>query len=190
MTALSAADWPALDPSWESLFANGVTADEFLSPEVADCPWVEIAPPDCTYGSSSAPTKVVIVGDSVGSGYAEILRQIAVNSNGKLQTINETMASCVFTQDDIYREGASLACEGRKNSAVDLINTIKPDAVIISNAYTDERIQGRFARHDHGGMVGFDARIVERFRGSTNKVVLLSPPAQRRSDPGLHQQAQ
>jgi peptidoglycan/LPS O-acetylase OafA/YrhL len=175
-TALRAADWPPLDPTWESLFANGVTAKEFLSPEIAKCYWAEIAPPECTYGSSSAPTKIVIVGDSVGSGYAEILRQLAVNSNGRLQTINETMASCVFTQDLIYREGASPACEGRKNSAVDLINTIKPDAVIISNAYTVERVQG--ASRDMTMEEWSDSlhRIVDRFRGSTNTVVLLSPP--------------
>jgi peptidoglycan/LPS O-acetylase OafA/YrhL len=175
-TALRASDWPALDPSWESLFANGVTVDEFLSPEIAKCYWAEIAPPECTYGSSSAPTKVVIVGDSVGSGYAEILRQLAVNSNGKLETINETMASCVFTQDDIYREGASPACEGRKNSAVDLINSIKPDAVIISNAYTDERVQGSSRDMTMAEWSDSLQRIVDRFRGGTNKVVLLSPP--------------
>jgi hypothetical protein len=123
-----------------------------------------------------APTEVVIVGDSVGSEYAEILRQLAVNSNGKLQTINETMASCVFTQDLIYREGASPACEGRKNSAVDLINTIKPDAVIISNAYTDERVQGSSGDMTMAEWSDSLQRIMDRFRGSTKRVVLLSPP--------------
>jgi hypothetical protein len=175
-SALTATEWPPLDPSWESLFANGVTVDEFLSPEIAKCPWVAVAPPECTYGSSSAPTKVVIVGDSLGSQYAEILRQLAVNSNGKLQTINETMASCVFTQDLIYREGASPACEGRKNSAVDLINTIKPDAVIISNAYTDERVQGSSGDMTMAEWSDSLQRIMDRFRGSTKRVVLLSPP--------------
>lgn len=175
-TALSATEWPPLDPSWESLFANGLTVDKFLSPEIAKCPWVAVAPPECTYGSSSAPTKVVIVGDSVGSQYAEILRQLAVNSNGKLQTINETMASCVFTQDLIYREGASPACEGRKNSAVDLINTIKPDAVIISNAYADERVQGSSRDMTMAEWSDSLQRMMDRFRGSTKKVVLLSPP--------------
>lgn len=175
-TALSAAVWPPLDPSWESLFAQGVTVDEFLSPEVAKCPWVEIAPPECTYGSSSAPTKIVIVGDSVGSGYADVLRQLAANSNGKLQTINETMPSCVFTQELVYREGASPACEGRKNSAVDLIDTIRPDAVIVSNAYTDERVQGASRDMTMAEWADSLRRIVERFRGSTKSVVLLSPP--------------
>jgi peptidoglycan/LPS O-acetylase OafA/YrhL len=175
-TALSATEWPPLDPSWESLFANGLTADKFLSPEIAKCPWVAVAPPECTYGSSSAPTKVVIVGDSVGSQYAEILRQLAVNSNGRLQTINETMASCVFTQDLIYREGASPECEGRKNSAVDLINTIKPDAVIISNAYADERVQGSSRDMTMAEWSDSLQRMMDRFRGSTKKVVLLSSP--------------
>jgi SGNH domain (fused to AT3 domains)/Acyltransferase family len=175
-TALRALDWPPLDPSWESLLANFGTGELDFTPEIVKCYPAAIAPPECTYGSPSAPTKIVIVGDSVGSGYAEILRQLAVNSNGKLQTINETMSSCVFTQVAIYRKGVSPNCEGRKNSAVDLINTIRPDLVIVSNGYGDAQVQGTSRVMTMAEWSDSLHRIVDRFRGSTNKVVLLSPP--------------
>ncbi|KAA0110336.1 acyltransferase family protein [Mycolicibacterium sp. P1-5] len=174
--ALGAVDWPPLSPSWDSLF--GDIGHALLSHEIAQCRLTAVAAPQCTYGSQSAPITVVIVGDSVGSSYAESFRELAVNSNGQLRVINETMEGCVFTQDPVNHEDTFVSeCEGRKDSAVDIINTIRPDAVIISNIYREtDRTQGSSEKMTVVQWAESLSRILDRFRGNTNKVVLLSPP--------------
>ncbi|MUL76168.1 acyltransferase family protein [Mycolicibacterium sp. CBMA 226] len=175
--ALKATEWPVLDPPMESLFVGG-EENHAITPEVAKCTGSKIAPPEfCNYGSTSAPVKFVVVGDSVGSGYAEIFRELALKSNGRLQVINETMQTCAFTQDALARISVLPDCPGRKDSAVDVINSVKPDAVIISNSYLEDRIVG--ASQDMTNQEWSDSlnRIIGRFKDSTKKIVLLAPPA-------------
>jgi peptidoglycan/LPS O-acetylase OafA/YrhL len=175
--ALKATEWPALNPSMESLFVGGQD-QHMATPEVAACTGTAVAPPElCHYGSASAPLKIVLVGDSVGVGYAEIFRELALGSDGRLQVFNQTMQTCAFTQDPLARIGAISDCPARKEAAVDLINNVKPDAVIISNAYMSERIAG--ASRDMSAQEWSDSinHIIERFKSSTKKIVLLAPPA-------------
>jgi peptidoglycan/LPS O-acetylase OafA/YrhL len=174
LAALRATEWPPLDPSMESLLASW----DIISPEVANCDFREDAEPNlCGYGSQSAPVRIVIVGDSVGMGYAEILREVALNSNHHLQVINETMLACAFTQDEIVRASETSECPGNNDRAVDVINTIKPDVVIISNGYLkDDRVKGSLRELSASEWADELRRIVDRFRGSTKKVVLLAPP--------------
>ena len=175
--ALKASEWPALNPSMESLFVGGQD-QHMATPEVAICTGTAVAPPElCHYGSASAPLKIVLVGDSVGVGYAEIFRELALNSNGRLQVFNQTMQTCAFTQDTLARIGAISDCPARKDTAVEVINNVKPDAVIISNAYMSDRIAG--ASRDMSAQEWADSinHIIERFKSSTKKIVLLAPPA-------------
>jgi peptidoglycan/LPS O-acetylase OafA/YrhL len=174
--ALQASSWPVLNPTMESLFQAGEIG-EIVTPETAKCSMSAVAPPEfCTYGPSNAPLKVVLVGDSVGLGYSEIWRQLALSSNGALQVFNQAMGSCVFTQDDIDRATVSPECSGRKDSAVDVINNVKPDAVIIANAYTRDRTVG--TKHEMSIQDWSDSlnRIIDRFKANTKKVVLVAPP--------------
>ena len=173
--ALQATEWPALNPPLESLFNGGDT--QLVTPEAAKCSMSAIAPPElCIYGPPTAPLKVVLVGDSVGLGYSEIWRQLALRSNGALQVFNQAMGSCVFTQDTIDRATVSPECSGRKDSAVEVINTVKPDVVVISNAYVRDRVVG--VRHEMSMQDWSDSlsRIIDRFRGNAKKVVLVAPP--------------
>lgn len=174
--ALKASEWPVLNPSLESLFNDGGVT-QLVTPEAAKCSMSAIAPPEvCTYGPPTAPLKVVLVGDSVGLGYSEIWRQLALSSNGAVQVFNQAMGSCVFTQDTIDRASVSPECNGRKDSAVEVINTVKPDVVIISNAYVRDRVVG--VRHEMSMQDWTDSlsRIIDRFKDSTKKIVLIAPP--------------
>ncbi len=174
--ALKAREWPVLEPTMESLFSQGGIA-QLVTPEAAKCSTSAIAPADlCTYGPPDAPLKVVLVGDSVGLGYSEIWRELALSSNGALQVFNQAMGSCVFTQDTIDRATVSPECTGRKDSAVEVINTVKPDVVIISNAYARDRVVGarrEMSIQDWSDSLG---RIIDRFRENAKKVVLVAPP--------------
>jgi peptidoglycan/LPS O-acetylase OafA/YrhL len=175
--ALKASEWPALNPPMESLFVGGQD-QHMATPEVAMCTGTAIARPDlCHYGSASAPLKIVLVGDSVGVGYAEVFRELALTSNDRLQVFNETMQTCAFTDDTLARIGAISDCAARKDSAVDIINNVKPDAVIISNSYMSDRVAG--ASRDMSAQEWADSikQIVDRFKVSTKKIILLAPPA-------------
>jgi peptidoglycan/LPS O-acetylase OafA/YrhL len=172
--SVRATSWPALDPSMDSLLESG----QLISPEVGKCAFSVVADPkSCNYGSQDAPVKVVLIGDSVGSGIAEIVRELAVASQGNLLVINETMAGCVFTQDTVNREEMLAECPGRKDSAVEVINAVKPDAVIVANAYEP----GDSAVGDSKSMTPQQwadslNRYIARFRTSTKSVVLVAPP--------------
>jgi peptidoglycan/LPS O-acetylase OafA/YrhL len=172
--ALKATEWPKLDPSMESVISKPP-----VDPETQNCGG-ELFPDAqaCTWGSPSARVRVVVVGDSVGAGYAGPLRDIALNSGGQIQVHTEAMFGCTFANDLIESRDESLvdACVGRKEHAVDVINTTKPDVVVISNSYGPKRIVGedRYLTTDEWSESL--RQIVEKFKGNTGKLVFLAPP--------------
>ena len=68
----------------------------------AHAPWTH--PVGCTWGSSSAPTRVVVVGDSIAGNYVIPLREIALNSGGQIQVYTLAMGGCEFVNDLIYTD--------------------------------------------------------------------------------------
>jgi hypothetical protein len=109
-------------------------------------------------------------------GYAGPLREIALNSGGRLQVYNEAMGSCAFANDLIDRQPLSANCAARKQHAIDVINSTKPDVVIISNRYGQARVVGSSQFMGTAQWSDSVRQIVDKFRHSTGKVVLLSPP--------------
>lgn len=172
--ALQATEWPQLDPSLES-----VVSGSLLPPALAQCTKdTAVADPAlCTYGSSTAPVRVVLVGDSVGLGYAAALREIALNSNGRIQVYNLTMGACAFANDMIDRQPLSENCAARKQSAIDVINTSKPNVVIVSNRFSNLRLIGSSEALSPGQWSDSVGQIVDKFRGNTGKVVFIASPA-------------
>jgi peptidoglycan/LPS O-acetylase OafA/YrhL len=172
--ALRATKWPTLDPSIEAAInyqgGNGVPAA---------C-W-GIAPPSgdmCTWGSPSAPIKVMLVGDSLAIDYAGPLREIALNSDGRIRLHMEAMAGCQFTNDWITNSNKAItdACPARKQHTVEVINASKPDVVIISGSYGGKTKVGSdqvMAPAEWAAGVG---QIVDKFKASTKKVVFLAAP--------------
>ncbi|MCV7150746.1 acyltransferase family protein [Mycolicibacterium pyrenivorans] len=170
--ALKAREWPDLQPSLEEVITG-----KLLHPALDGCvsDQVEVGSA-CTYGDASAPFRIVIVGDSVGLGYAAALREIAVNSGGKIQLLNLAMASCAFTNDLMYRAALLPNCTARKQYAVDEINRLRPNLVVVSNLYLRSQIVGEeryVSARDWSDTV---RAIVDKFRGSVERVALLAPP--------------
>ncbi|WP_272952245.1 acyltransferase family protein [Mycolicibacterium vanbaalenii] len=175
--SLTATEWPPLDPSMESAMQTPESP-----PEVHACNG--IVPLDgqtCTWGSASAPTQMVIVGDSIALSYAGPLRELALNSGGQIRLDVAAMGGCEFAAALVFNPDPSIvdACPGMTQRAVDLINSTKPEVVIISNIYGTKRVVGSdewMTTREWGSSL---RQIIEKFRGSTKEVVLLSaPPAE------------
>ena len=170
--AVRATRWPQLNPTLEQA-ANGPLAD----PEVL-CTPTTLDPQSCTWGSPDAVKKIVLVGDSVAVGYSGPIREIVLNSAGAVQFRSLAVGPCVFANDPIVRPAqANAKCTPRNQSAVDFINATKPDVVVVSNGFRADWVVG------HDRPMSFDEwgeslrQIVDKFRGSTGKVVFLSRPA-------------
>lgn len=172
-TALSLEQWPDLEPSMES----GIS--EKWPHDINRCGLAAPASDEeCTWGSPSAPTRIVVVGDSVAMHYATSLRELALNSGGQIQVHVEAMGGCPLTDDTMFTSDKTLidACPARKQHAVDYINANKPTVVIISNQYVP------YHRVDSDRAMMSDEWIdsvrpmVDKFRDSTPKVVWLAAP--------------
>lgn len=170
--ALKAREWPALQPSMEEVITG-----KLLSPALDTCVNDQIeAVPACKYGEDSAPFHIVLVGDSVALGYAAAFREIALASEGQIQFLNLAMAACAFTEDLMYRAALLPNCTARKQYAVDEINRLKPDLVVVSNLYIRSPIVGK--DRDLGAREWSVSvrKIVEKFRSNTKRTALLAPP--------------
>ena len=172
-TALSAEQWPYLEPSMES----GIS--ETWPPDINRCGLTTPASDEeCTWGSPSAPTRMVVVGDSVAMHYATSLRELALNSGGQLQVHVEAMGGCPITNDQVFTSDKTLidACPARKQHAVDYINANKPTVVIISNQYVPYHRVGSEQAMTSDEWFDSVRPMVDKFRDSTTKVVWLSAP--------------
>ncbi|KAA0099045.1 acyltransferase [Mycolicibacterium sp. P1-18] len=172
--ALKSTEWPALTPSMESVITGPQVAEDLL-----ECGSIAFPDPaKCTWGAKSAKTKIVLVGNSIGMTYSGPLREIALHSDSALSVHTEAMAGCNFVEEDITNSDQSLvdACPVRKQHAIDVINTIKPDIVIISNSYGAKRVVGANDDLTNVEWVKSMRRIVDKFMMNTKKVVFLSPP--------------
>jgi len=172
--ALSATEWPILDPSMESVINEGSVAP----PEMVACAVVGIPDPTaCTWGSPNATTRMVLVGDSIALTYGAPMRELALNSAGKIQLRVEAMPECQFVDDQIKStvQEVNDVCPRRKLHTIGVINATKPDVVIISDSYgVKNLLSGGSLRP--GQWSGSMRAIVDKFQGSVKQVVWLSPP--------------
>lgn len=164
--ALSATQWPPLDPSMEAAMV------EPLPSEIQRCSDTTLpSDEECTWGATSAPTRIVMVGDDAALNYANSLRELALNSGDQIQIHLEAMGGCPFNND----QQSADACTARKQRAVDYITANRPTVVLIANSYGDFRAgDGRPMTTD----VWFDSvrQIVGQIRDAATKLAFLSPP--------------
>ncbi|MCK0174821.1 acyltransferase family protein [Mycolicibacterium sp. F2034L] len=164
--ATLATEWPELNPSVETVI------DTLYDPEIEQC-GNDPNPQQCTWGSPTAPTRVMLVGDSIAIGYAESLRDIALASEGRIQLRFEALAGCrlmINYMDDSAGQELLDTCLARRQQTIQAINDTKPDVVLIANAYNDIPKVG-----DASHWADLRRQIVDQFRGSTGKLVWLSP---------------
>lgn len=176
-TALSATQWPHLDPSMES----GIS--ETWPIEIVRCSLTTLpSDQECTWGSPSAPARITLVGDSVAMHYANSLRHLALNSDGQIQVHVEAMGGCPFANDQVFTSDQTFvdACPARKQHAVDYINANKPTVVIISNQYEGYHRIGVEQAMTSDEWFDSVRLMVDKIRNSTTKIVWLSaPPADK-----------
>jgi hypothetical protein len=170
--ALQVTTWPQLDPPMESVISGPED-----SPEVTYCGGVALRDPaECTWGSPTAPIKVVVAGDSVGLTYVGPLKAIAENSNGRVQVHSEAMAGCAFVNDVMANADQRLvdACPARKQQAVDYIKANKPNLVILAHTYGEKKVAGTDRTLTPVEWADSMRQFVDTFPGI--KVALLAPP--------------
>jgi len=176
--ALTATQWPTLDPSIEAAIAapNNLEIGKCSGP-------VPLSWGMCTWGPDSAPIKVVLVGDSIAINYAGPLREIALHSGGRIQLHLEAMAGCQFSNDWIVNPDKSItdACPARKQHTVEVINATKPDVVIISGSYGSSKTKvGSDQIMTPDEWAAGVGQIVDKFKASVKKIVYLAaPPADK-----------
>lgn len=173
VAALKADDWPVLDPSMESVIDDPVVKD----PNVPGCGGPVLLQ-QCSWGSPDAPIRVLIAGNSVAVYYVQPLREIAESSGGRIQVHTEAMPGCNFINEMIFNSDQMYvdACPGRKQQFIDLVNTTKPDVVILSHNYSEKRVNGTDRDLTPSQWAGSMRDFVEQFRDSAKEVVLLAPP--------------
>lgn len=171
--AIKTTAWPQFNPSVEAVVKGPIT-----TPEVDECGGAKLLDPgDCTWGSASAPTRVVVIGDSVALSYLGPLRQMALNSNGELQVHSEAQYACFFIEQTVPFKEQKLvdSCARRKPVAVDYINRTKPDVVIISHFYGTKKLADGESLTAQGWADSLQ-KFIDQFRSSTKKIVFIAPP--------------
>jgi len=115
----------------------------------------------------------MLVGDSIALSLGVSLRDIALNSGGRIQVRLEAQAGCHLTvnyNDDMVGWKKD-SCLARRQQTIDVINDTRPDVVLISNAYADNpQVAGQSQWAD------YRRQIVDQFKGSTKKLVWISAP--------------
>jgi len=171
MDAVKAQSWPALNPSMDAV----VKEDKFPA-DLALCgTTVDM---DCWFGAETAPHTMVLVGDSIGMSYLPAVIAFVNASDGQWKLLNQALLNCPFVNADIKRDvdQTSPRCTLRKQRAVDNINGLHPDVVLISNRYNelvDANTQTPIAGREYESSV---RDILNRFAGSAGKVALLTAP--------------
>lgn len=174
LEALAATQWPPLKPSLGRV-ANGPLFD----PALLRCPshvGVIASQDKCEWGSRSAQTRVVLVGDSVAQGYAGPLSQIADGSGGAVWFLDLAMGSCSFTAGLVDRRPTPANCDAWKQHAVQTIDTVKPDVVLISNQFTAERFVGSPRNVTPAEWADSLRQIVDRVRAAAKKIAFIAYP--------------
>ncbi|MUL63470.1 hypothetical protein BOO86_03250 [Mycobacterium sp. CBMA 234] len=174
MAALRVTSWPQLDPSVEDA-VKGLIAP----PEVHLCGGTVSPNPElCTWGSATAHTRAVVIGDSVALSYLGPLREIALNSNGNFQVHSEAQYACYFVDQQISYKDESMvdACARKKQLAVNYINQTRPDIVIISHYAGPKQVVSTGDTLSPQDWANSLRDFIDKFKSNTKKIVFIAPP--------------
>ncbi|WP_255506752.1 acyltransferase family protein [Mycobacterium sp. AZCC_0083] len=176
MDAVKAQAWPDLNPSMDA-----VVQEDKVRADLAKCgTTVDV---DCWFGEDAAPHTMVLVGDSIGMSYLPAVIAFVNASDGQWKLLNQALLGCEFVNADVksYSDEARAQCSLRKQRAIDSINQLHPDVVLISNRYNelvDANTQKPITDQEYQSSV---RDIINRFAGSAGKVALLTAPPDDKS---------
>ncbi|MFF1252992.1 acyltransferase family protein [Pseudarthrobacter sp. NPDC058329] len=170
--ALAATVWPELNPSLDDVLGKPQTPAD-----VGRCQGA-MPPPEsaCTWGLATAPKTIVLVGDSTSSAYTKAFQDI-IASKPDWKPIKKSMGGCRFVDLAFQNDVASIveACPGRIEAAIDTINNIRPELVVITNGYKGTiRETGKPVTSAEWNAAL--TRTLTKFAASAGKVVFLAPP--------------
>ncbi|WP_292866343.1 acyltransferase family protein [Microbacterium sp.] len=172
--AAAATTWPELHPSLDEVMAQSSGANPAracFSPSPAP------SAPDCTWGSPDAPHHLYLVGDSTAMAYAPALRELAQNSGGAIRVTTVGLYGCRFTDVLVQNDDPDVmnACPGRKADVAAMIAADRPEAVLVSNAYTlAQTADGRDL--SASDLAGAEAAEVASYDMAGRVVFLAAPP--------------
>jgi len=174
--AVKAKSWPDLNPSMDA-----VAQGEEYPADLVRCG--EAVDSDCWFGANTAPHTIVLVGDSVGMSYLPVVIDFVNASDGQWKLLNEAFFGCPFLTSEIKSSSDLIRerCGARKQRAIDAINELRPDVVLISNRY-NSLIEANTQRPLTDDEYQSSMRdIVKLFAGSAGKVALLTAPPYEKS---------
>jgi peptidoglycan/LPS O-acetylase OafA/YrhL len=165
VAAVKTSEWPALDPTMEEVFTG-----QIQDPQIDDCGQFGPAPgANCTWGPG--PTRIVVVGDSVASIYAESLRTLP-----GVQLHTEALNACAFVDALLERASLKEECDARKQHAIEYINAEKPDIVVVSDSYRPVPFVGSDRNFTPQEWSQAMTPMLNSIRGSVGKIVFVAPP--------------
>ncbi len=176
-TALTATEWPELTPSLDAL-GSDAWAPEWTQD---DCLNVLLNVDDCRYGDPAAPRTAVLMGDSVGISWMPAIRRALEPAGWNVQSL--TTGQCpqvavrVRSVNEI--EGFTDGCTEHQQWAVQEVQRIQPDLVIVASAANsvrrlDSGATGEAALREWGA--GVTDMLTALDTAPLQVVVLASPP--------------
>lgn len=167
-TALKATSWPELstDPG------NPQVID--LDPRFDKCSSFNYKAADCTWGDPNAPKTAVLVGDSIAAAYLPGLAQVL--GQGEWKLASAALYACPYIDLDLGDNAAKAKfCADRKQTETDLVNTLKPDLLIVSNTYMRNTDANGASTSIAQWEKAYDSQLA-KLDGSYKEMVFLAPP--------------
>ena len=167
--ALKATSWPELsqDP--------GDPKDEPGDPLFDLCSSFNYQQEKCTWGSASAPKTAVLVGDSIAAAYLPGISRIFGQGDWKITAAS--LYACPFIDMDLgSNEKGTKYCADRKQVQVDLVNSVKPDLVIVANTYLRNTATATGKTPPRADWNSAFDRQLTKMDGSYKKLIVLPPP--------------
>ncbi|WP_320536346.1 acyltransferase family protein [Pseudarthrobacter sp. IC2-21] len=171
-TALGAQSWPELSPALDDVIGKSQTPAQVGLCQGSTPP----SESECTYGSPTASKTIVLVGDSTSAAYTKAFQDI-ISSRPDWKVIQKSMGGCRFVDLTFANDVAAIseACPARIASAVETINRVKPELVVITNGYkgTVKDTGKPVTSAEWGGGL---SRLTAKFSAAARKIVFLVPP--------------
>jgi peptidoglycan/LPS O-acetylase OafA/YrhL len=133
--ALTAQEWPTLNPSFDEMLAKNSQAPA----DVSSCGLNPVDESKCTWGDTDASHTALIVGNSVSMTYVEALRSAFGEGSG-WEIISYGKFACQFMDRTLVPAETFTSmpegCATRSDEALEAINRINPDIVFVSGLGT------------------------------------------------------
>ncbi|MCM0615271.1 acyltransferase [Paenarthrobacter sp. TYUT067] len=179
MAANTAAEWPVLVPSVDEL--EGKFVPEWIEDNCLNTTEANLQ--KCLYGDPAATKTVALLGDSVSISWMPGLRESLGKQGWNIQVL--TMGQCPAIEIPVTRpnnaEGFTEACAAHQSWALDKVNQINPEMVIVTSALsTTARVVDKDKNPNVlADWTQYSIRKLEELKtATTGQVVLLSAAMQ------------